>query len=68
MEGISSGLEALFRWMHIFAGILWIGHLYFFNFVNGPFEGKLDGGTKKIVVPEHGHGSQAFCSWGLFTT
>ena len=34
------------------AGILWIGLLYFFNWVNGPFMAKLDGATKKTVVPE----------------
>ena len=27
------GLEAIFRWLHVFAGIIWIGHLYFFNWV-----------------------------------
>jgi uncharacterized membrane protein len=46
------GLEAIFRWMHVFAGIMWIGHLYFFNFVNGPLQTKLDGPTKKVVNPE----------------
>jgi uncharacterized membrane protein len=46
------GLEAIFRWLHVFAGIMWIGHLYFFNFVNGPMQGKLDGPTKKAVNPE----------------
>jgi uncharacterized membrane protein len=46
------GLEAIFRWLHIFAGITWIGHLYFFNWVNGPFQGKIDGPTKKAVNPE----------------
>jgi uncharacterized membrane protein len=25
--------EAVFRWMHVFFGILWIGLLYYFNFV-----------------------------------
>src|SRR5512143_709401 len=45
-------LEVLFRWMHVLAGVIWIGHLYFFNFVNGPFQGKLDGPTKKAVNPE----------------
>src|SRR5215510_7285552 len=45
-------LEALFRWIHVVAGIMWIGHLYFFNFVNGPFQGTLDGETKKKVNPE----------------
>ncbi|HXJ36215.1 MAG TPA: urate hydroxylase PuuD [Candidatus Eisenbacteria bacterium] len=45
-------LQALFRWIHIVAGITWIGLLYFLNFVNGPFEGTLDGGAKKTVVPQ----------------
>lgn len=45
-------LNALFRWLHILAGIIWIGMLYFFNFVNGPFQGTLDGETKKKVNPE----------------
>ena len=45
-------LEAIFRWMHVFAGIIWIGHLYFFNWVNGPLQAKLDGPTKKAVNPE----------------
>ena len=45
-------LNALFRWLHILAGILWIGMLYFFNFVNGPFQGTMDGETKKKVNPE----------------
>src|SRR5215510_14267207 len=47
-----AGLEAIFRWLHVFAGVMWIGHLYFFNFVNGPFQGKIDGPTKKAVNPE----------------
>src|SRR5437762_6369943 len=46
------GLEAIFRWLHVLAGIVWIGHLYFFNWVNGPFQAKIDGPTKKIVNPE----------------
>ena len=43
-------LQALFRWLHVFAGIIWIGHLYFFNWVNGPLQAKLDGPTKKAVA------------------
>ena len=38
--GIMEGLEAIFRWMHVFTGIIWIGHLYFFNWVNGPSGGE----------------------------
>ena len=28
-------IESLFRWFHVVFGIIWIGHLYFFNWVNG---------------------------------
>ena len=45
-------LHPIFKWFHIFAGIIWIGLLYFFNFVNGPLMGTLDGDTKKKVAPE----------------
>jgi uncharacterized membrane protein len=45
-------LQSIFRWFHILAGIVWIGHLYFFNFVNTPFQAVLDGGVKKQVNPE----------------
>ena len=29
-------IESLLRWIHVIAGVLWIGLLYFFNWVNGP--------------------------------
>ena len=47
MMEIMDVLQALFRWIHIVAGIIWIGLLYFFNFVNGPFEGTLDGARQE---------------------
>src|SRR3989338_2389398 len=40
------------RWFHLIFGITWIGHLYFFNFVNGTFAKTMDAGTKKLVVPQ----------------
>ena len=61
-------LQALFRWIHIVAGILWIGHLYFFNFVNGPFEGTLDGGGKKTVVPQLRPRALYWFRWGAAWT
>lgn len=45
-------IESLTRWIHVISGITWIGLLYFFNWVNGPFAATLDGDTKKKVVPE----------------
>jgi len=45
-------IHLIFRWAHVIAGITWIGHLYFFNWVNGPFQGKIDAPTKKAANPE----------------
>src|SRR5438045_6368254 len=63
-----AGLEAIFRWLHVFAGITWIGHLYFFNWVNGPLQGKLDGPTKKVVVPELMPRALYWFRWGAAYT
>jgi len=54
--------------MHVFAGIIWIGHLYFFNWVNGPLQGKLDGPTKEIVVPELMPRALYWFRWGAAWT
>lgn len=45
-------VQAIFRWIHVIAGILWIGLLYFFNWVNSAFAPTMDGETKKKVLPE----------------
>jgi uncharacterized membrane protein len=45
-------IQQIFRWAHIIAGIFWIGHLWFFNFVNTPFQGTIDADTKKKTNPE----------------
>src|SRR5687767_10216684 len=47
----SAIVQLLLRWFHIFAGIVWIGHLYFFNFVNVPFQAVLDKELKPKVNP-----------------
>ena len=28
-------IHPIFKWLHIIAGIVWIGLLYFFNWING---------------------------------
>ena len=63
-----SGLEAVFRWLHVFVGIIWIGHLYFFNWVNGQMAAKLDGPTKKVVVPELMPRALYWFRWGAAWT
>lgn len=49
---LSEWMNLGFRWMHVVAGITWIGHLYFFNFVNSQVIPALDAETKRKVVPE----------------
>jgi uncharacterized membrane protein len=61
-------LQAVFRWLHVFAGIIWIGLLYFFNFVNAPFAGTLDADSRKKVVPELMPRSLFWFRWGAAWT
>ena len=68
MADINGWLEPMFRWIHVVAGVLWIGLLYFFNFVNGPVQGKLDGDTKKKVNPELLPRALYFFRWGAAYT
>jgi uncharacterized membrane protein len=44
------GLYHTFKWLHIFFGIIWIGHLYYFNFAQGAFMAGADAGTKTQVT------------------
>ena len=61
-------LSVLLRWLHIGAGILWIGHLYFFNFVNAQIGSVLDGETKKKMVPELMPRALYWFRWGAAYT
>jgi uncharacterized membrane protein len=61
-------LESLFRWIHVFAGIIWIGHLYFFNWVNAVFAPTMDAETKKKVVPELMPRALFWFRWGAAFT
>jgi uncharacterized membrane protein len=40
------------RWAHVIFGVMWLGHLYFFNLVNVPFQGDLDKDLKPRVNPK----------------
>jgi uncharacterized membrane protein len=43
------GLVMVLRWIHFFAGVAWIGHLYYFNFVQGAFMPEVDATVKNNV-------------------
>ena len=44
------------RWMHVISGIMWIGLLWYFNFVQTPtmpkIPAELKGGVSKFIAPE----------------
>jgi uncharacterized membrane protein len=61
-------LNVLFRWIHIVAGIIWIGLLYWFNFVSALFAPTMDGETKKKVVPELMPRALYWFRWGAMWT
>lgn len=61
-------IEFLFRWTHVWAGIIWAGHLYFFNFVNLQLQGKLDDPTKKLVNPQLMPRALWWFRWGAMIT
>lgn len=67
-EDVNQNLQLFFRWAHVVAGVIWIGHLYFFNFVNGPFAAKIDAATKKAVVPELMPRALYWFRWGAAWT
>ncbi len=48
MSGLATfdGFLFIMRWFHFFFGVAWIGLLYYFNFVQGPFFAETDPTTK----------------------
>jgi len=42
--------DFVLRWLHYLGGITWIGLLYYFNFVQGPFMAEADPATKSAVT------------------
>jgi uncharacterized membrane protein len=46
-----TNLQMFLRWVHLVAGITWIGLLYFFNLVNVPFMKELDAPTRAKIMP-----------------
>ena len=63
-----SNVHLLLRWIHVIAGIVWIGHLYFFNFVNVPFQGTIGADVKKVVNPQLITRALWWFRWGAMTT
>lgn len=65
---VNNWMQLLFRWIHVVAGIAWIGHLWFFNWVNAHFAKTMDGPTKKMVIPELMPRALYWFRWGAVWT
>ena len=44
------GLVFILRYLHVFFGLIWIGLLYYFNFVQGAFFAETDASTKSAAI------------------
>ncbi len=45
-----AGVWFLLRWVHLLAGITWIGLLYYFHFIQGEYFKEAEGGAKADVI------------------
>ncbi len=66
--GAGNVLLGIFQWLHVFFGVLWIGLLYYFNFVQTPtmptIPAELKPGVSKYIAPA----ALFFFRWGAAFT
>jgi uncharacterized membrane protein len=65
---VAEWLNLIFRWIHVVAGVMWIGHLWFFNFVNSQVAKTYDADSKKKVLPELMPRALYWFRWGAAYT
>ena len=65
---VNEWLNLIFRWAHVVAGVMWIGHLWFFNFVNAQLAKTYDADSKKKVIPELMPRALYWFRWGAAWT
>ncbi len=63
-------IEFLLRWLHLFFGVLWIGHLYYFNFTQGTFlnDSEVDAGAKSALRRKLLPVALSYFRWGAMWT
>lgn len=62
------GLMFTLRWLHFFFGVMWIGHLYYFNFTQGGFMAEADAGAKSAVTQKLLPRALWWFRWGAMWT
>src|SRR5882762_10008172 len=67
-DSMNEWLNVIFRWTHLAAGVMWIGHLWFFNFVNAQLAKTYDPDSRKKVLPELMPRALYWFRWGAAYT
>ena len=67
-SNVMEWLNLIFRWVHVLAGVMWVGHLWFFNLVNAQVAKTYDADSKKKVVPELMPRALYWFRWGAAYT
>ncbi len=62
------GLVMILRWIHFFSGVAWIGHLYYFNFVQGAFLAEVDAPVKNVALAKLAPKALWWFRWGAMGT
>lgn len=62
------GFLFVLRWFHFFAGVIWIGLLYYFNFVQGAFFAETDAATKSNAIQKLVPRALAWFRWAAMAT
>lgn len=62
------GLMMILRWIHFFAGVAWIGHLYYFNFVQGAFFNEIEAPVKNQAISKLVPKALWWFRWGAMGT
>jgi len=62
--------DLVLRWLHLFFGVLWIGHLYYFNFTQGVYlnDAEVDAGAKTSLRRKLLPTALYYFRWGAMWT
>ena len=61
-------ISYLFRWIHFFAGVAWIGLLYYFNFVQTEYFKETDAAAKSSAISKLVPRALWWFRWGAMLT
>ena len=66
--GNESWWAFLFRWLHVISGVMWIGHLWYFNFTQMPTMPKIPDEQKPAVSKFIAPAALFWFRWGAMAT